>query len=265
HLWDAASGQSLRQMEQAREAHSLAFAPDGKTLTAGSVDEVCIWDARNGKQLRKLGTPGGFPLAFSADGKMVAVGRGKLAFHHVGDSNILRLWDRTTDTFLYTSAYTQSITSIAFSRDSKHLAVGTRDGVLCRQDAVTGKQLRKVDKFQEPGNPITAISFSPDGKTLALGCYNGELHLLESSTGKELGSFTNHVHELPHGSQVWALAFSPSGRLLASGGADQTVRLWEVNAGLIAECHLFHGHDAGVTAVAFSPDGRRLASGSCDS
>jgi hypothetical protein len=46
---------------------------------------------------------------------------------------------------------------------------------------------------------------------------------------------------------------------------DQTVRLWEVHAGLASECCQFRGHEARVTAVAFSPDGRRLTSGSDDS
>jgi hypothetical protein len=68
-----------------------------------------------------------------------------------------------------------------------------------------------------------------------------------------------------HTNRVLSIAFSPSGRFLASGSMDQTVRLWEVNAGQISQCRQFQGHDGWVASVAFSPDGRRLASGSYDS
>jgi Tol biopolymer transport system component len=149
--------------------------------------------------------------------------------------------------------------SVAFSPDGKTLAVGTWGSGVYLWDAVTGKELLKLDKFNEQWGEIAALSFAPDGKTLAVGSYDHKVHLVEVATGKEMHTLTGHA------SQVLAVAFSPSGRLLASGSIDQTVRLWEVNAGLAAPCHQFRGHEAWVTAVAFSPDGRRLASCSPDS
>jgi hypothetical protein len=132
--------------------------------------------------------------------------------------------------------------------------VGTEEGILYLWDAITGKELRKIDKIGASG-----LSFSPDGKTLAAGCGDNKIHMLEVSTGRELHTLTGHS------SPVQAVAFSPSGRLLASVSMDRTVRLLEVNAGLVAECHQFRGHEDDIVSVAFSPDNRRLASGSHDS
>jgi Tol biopolymer transport system component len=133
--------------------------------------------------------------------------------------------------------------------------VGMTEGALYLWDAITGKELRKIDKLRGYWG---ALSFSPDGKTLAAGD-SGKIHLLEVSTGKEL-----YTLQSDH-SYICSVAFSPSGRLLASAGYDATVQLWEVNAGLAKECHQFRSHKVCVTAVAFSPDGRRLVSGSSDS
>ena len=58
------------------------------------------------------------------------------------------------------------------------------------------------------------------------------------------------------------MAFSPDGRLLASGAWDQTVILWDVEAG--KQVRTLEGHTWTVSGVAFSPDGRLLASGSWD-
>jgi WD40 repeat protein len=66
-----------------------------------------------------------------------------------------------------------------------------------------------------------------------------------------------------HQGWVISVAFSPDGQHIASGSDDSTVRLWNVQTGVLA--HELKGHQRAVTSVAFSPDGQHIASGSDDS
>jgi WD40 repeat protein len=72
----------------------------------------------------------------------------------------------------------------------------------------------------------------------------------------EVRAFTGHVNT------VESVAVSPNGRLAVSGGQDDTIRVWDVEAG--RQVLLLTGHTNTVHAVAFSPDGRFVLSGSED-
>lgn len=58
------------------------------------------------------------------------------------------------------------------------------------------------------------------------------------------------------------MAFAPDGRRGISGGADQTVRVWDVESG--REIHRMTGHSFTIFSLAFSPDGQLALSGSGD-
>lgn len=66
------------------------------------------------------------------------------------------------------------------------------------------------------------------------------------------------------GGPVTALALSPNGKTLAVGGADGSVRLWDLDGGLLNERATLKGHSRAVTALAFALDGNTLASGGWD-
>jgi len=58
---------------------------------------------------------------------------------------------------------------------------------------------------------------------------------------------------------VLAVALSPDGRHVLSAGADNTLKLWEVESG--RQVRTFVGHEDYVKTMAFSPDGRYVVSG----
>jgi len=65
-----------------------------------------------------------------------------------------------------------------------------------------------------------------------------------------------------HTGTVNAIAFSPDDRYLATASGDQSVKLWDLQTGLLIRTLI--GHNVvidGVTTVAFSPNGKTIASG----
>ena len=66
-----------------------------------------------------------------------------------------------------------------------------------------------------------------------------------------------------HGLEVLSLALSADGKRLFSGSGDNTIKVWDLEAG--KETLTLRGHDSAVTSLALAADGKRLFSGSEDS
>jgi WD40 repeat protein len=150
------------------------------------------------------------------------------------------------------------VCSLAFSPDSRVLAVGYRDQRVRLWDLSTGQPtavLRGETEWPQ------CLSFSPDGKLLAVGGglpysrIRGLLHcevtLWDVATRQRRPPLAGHTNE------VYAVAFSPNGKLLASGGFDKSLRLWDVPA---AKQLQIVRDEKPVTHLSFAPDGKLLAS-----
>lgn len=111
-------------------------------------------------------------------------------------------------------------------------------------------------------NSITSLALSADGRKVISGGYKSDtLQLWDISAGNEIAALTEDAAG-PEKNTVSSIAFSPDGRYALSGGSDQTVKLWDLTTGKLA--NKFIGHTGWVLSVAFSPDGKYAASGSRD-
>lgn len=103
---------------------SLTYAPDSKTLAIGSRHTLHLYDATNGKEVRRFGRPklNARAAVFSPDGKRLAA---------PDEDGMIFLWDAATATLLGEFACQSAhSTVLAFSPDSKRLAAGNSDATV---------------------------------------------------------------------------------------------------------------------------------------
>ena len=124
-LWDVQNRQEIfmHELPEWSNIRAVAFSPDGKLLaSAGTYKEIDLWSVADQELIATLNTPGRIStLAFSPDGRFLAADQGP---------NI-RVWDMKTQTEVAAlEGFVLSVTSIAFSPDSKKLVAGSMDGTI---------------------------------------------------------------------------------------------------------------------------------------
>jgi WD40 repeat protein len=161
---------------------------------------------------------------------------------------------------------TDTIRSVAFSRDGALMARGGRDGLIRLWDVAAPAYPRLLGQpVSAAEGPVLSVAFSPDGRTLASAGGDGTIRLWDVADPARPQSLGQPLTASTKGAS-YSVAFSPDGRTLASGSDDGLVRLWDVANPARAQPlyqPLTTGHSI-VRSVAFSPDGRTLASGSDD-
>jgi WD40 repeat protein/serine/threonine protein kinase/Flp pilus assembly protein TadD len=297
-----ADGSALPAEANARVAHQVVFAPDGRTALTWEVTGCIarLWDVAGG---RPLGVPVRHPwviltAAFSPDGTRVAVtSYDKPGAAGASISNHCEVIDTATGRRLFALPHPNWVNALAFTRDGKVLATGGFDRHVHLWDAATGARIGTPWRQRDI---VHDLAFSPDGRTLAVSHYEDDTGSLGTAVwdvatrqprGPELPM--NGIHFTPNGRLLmsgWAnqpvrlwdaatcqpagppvaavnpteprVAFSPDGLTILTEGSDGTARLWDVASGRQVGAPLTHLHP--ITARAFSPDGRFLALGDAD-
>jgi WD40 repeat protein len=265
-VWDAtplagdeAGQESLTLHGHPCSVRGLAFHPGGQYLATAGDDRILrIWDlqrARTGGTSPLIQTLRGHiglvtNVTFSPDGRLLASAGGAGR-----DGQSLRVWDVTTWKELYNLA-TPAIggSVVAFSPDSKYLAVTTGRFVVEIREATTGREVRSLR-----GNEwiIHDVAFSHDSRLLASASNDCNVRVWDVKTGQEVTA------PLWHTSVVFGVAFSRDGQFLVSGGLDRTVKVWETQTWKLL--HHLPDPSESVLTVAFHPtDSRVLAWGGTD-
>jgi WD40 repeat protein len=280
-LYDPSDGKERQMLRGPTEAiTAVAFAPDAHEIIAGSVDKsLRRWKSKTDVPVANTATTTtadvekatelkaaeavtalngitlnvGQPvssLAFSKDGKRIAVGGG--AYRVAGS---LQLWDVVKREKLWQSdEFKFGLPTVAFSTDEKRIAVGNyADNFLRMYDVTTGKQQKEIRGHRAK---VHGIAWAPNGKLFATASLDRDLKLWDASTNKETKTLIGHADF------VFSITFSPDGKRLLSGSADRTARLWDVESG--KELMQLKGHQGAIQQAVFSKDGTLIACASAD-
>jgi WD40 repeat protein len=239
-VWDVATARVRKEIPLHSgnvRFNSLTLSPDG-TRVAASVEDhqfknqrLTVFDLASGQALFSTR---GVALAYSPDGRWLAV-------RAADNKTVLLLDARTHETSAPFSGHENTVTTAAFSPDSRLLASGSSDRTL-RLWPIDGGECRVL-----PGHTdvIYTVAFHPSGTRLASAARDGVVWLWDVARGEEVARLRGH------GGFVMSLAFSKDGATLASGSGDATIRLWDT-------APLKERYDARRKAAALRPEAERL-------
>jgi HEAT repeat protein/DNA-binding beta-propeller fold protein YncE len=209
-LWNPADGKELATLvgygmderDPQVEVTSVAFSPDGKLLAVAR-SPIELWDVASRKPLRQMESPGETHVTFSSDGSLLV---------SVSYQNRVHLWSVADGKHLAeVHADMGPLYGVAVDRQSKHVAAVGGGEKLWRIKKDAAGEWKFGDEARLTGHfvsTVRGVAFSPDGRLLATNGYDRHDHALviyDARTREPIGTL------LPGG----PFAFSPDGNSLA--------------------------------------------------
>ena len=257
-LWDVATQQHLDTIfDEDGPILAARFGEDRRAMAGGALSILIldtvnatgstkVWVVPTGrlKEIRALTKQDVGTVAFSPDGKQLAIGKSNGGVVLVGAHSGKAVRELGVEGLLPTA--------LAYSADGKLLATTGRRIKSAVADPATGKL---VGTF---GGQDVMVWDTASGKLLLkLPAATDTVQIPVDPPTK----WANELLQLYQFPAAQGIAFSPDGKLLATPGQD-TVRLWDVATG--KETAVLQGFKGPVVVILFAPDGGTLITGSGD-
>jgi WD40 repeat protein len=241
-------GLGKRHLQTLAHLGRTALVPlrDG-LLAFGTKSGLGLWDLKAGEEVGWRQDAAGHvqSLALLSDGRLVSKGND-------GD---VRLWELTSATRIgHPGGHRGRISAIAPLSGGRVASASYDATIRVWETTGSGAEIIRIEKAPSRARALAVLP----GNRLASGREDEDgIAIWSLETGTEVAALAGYGHPRTH---VSALALLPDGRLASAGGSfDNTIRLWDLEAGFAA-AHL-RGHTGGVRALALLPDGRLASAG----
>lgn len=147
------------------QVHAVAIAPDSKTVASGDADTVYLWDGNSSQKLGSVKAQDGggvgvlpavWSLAFSPDGKLLAVG---------GNDGTIRLHDVAGKSEKLKLTHGHPVGALAFSSDGKWLASAGFGPKLMVWETASGDKRAEMNLDAQR---VHGLAFQPGRNRLAI-------------------------------------------------------------------------------------------------
>jgi WD40 repeat protein/tRNA A-37 threonylcarbamoyl transferase component Bud32 len=264
-VWDVDSGRELRAFAGHEDAVlGVAVSLDGRRAFSAAKDGTLrVWKLPE--------VSGDTPAPFGDLAACVALSGqsddGKEILATCGGDEAVRLWvlpsEKKAPPVHVLNGHTHMVVCVAVTRDGKTVASGSWDRTVKLWNVGDGKELRTLKRH---GGVVRALAFTPDGKTLASASADQTIKLWD--VGRTDLNPSHRDRTTPrctlqgHTGAVLSLAFADDGKTLVSAGADETVRVWDIEQQ--KQLRVLTGHKGPVWSVAITRHGKYIASGGED-
>jgi WD40 repeat protein len=158
-------------------------------------------------------------------------------------SNLPKVEEHWDACILTLEGHSSTVSSVAFSHDSKKVASGSDDKTIRIWDAKTGECERVLEGHSDW---VRSVVFSHDSKKVASGSNDETIRIWDAEIGECERVLEGHSH------YVNSVVFSYDSKKVASGSNDKTIRIWDVETG---ECEDIIPLDGYIDVLSFVPDG----------
>jgi WD40 repeat protein/tetratricopeptide (TPR) repeat protein len=191
-------------------------------------------------------------LAFSRDGKIVAVADDKLNIRLLRTDDLQKPFAQLR--VPSDEGSESSISALAISHSGKWLAAGGAFGTVAVWDLV--KPAAPPLIFENHEGWITVVQFSADDSQLVIGGDDGKASVVSMGDPKPARMLEGHDGYVN-------AAFAPDGESVVTIGKDATIRIWSLS-NVTAPPRILRGHSGDITTFVMAPKEPKLVTVSDD-